>query len=211
MKFLSDMTIWSNLNAFGKNKIVKSAAIWLLIVPLFVKIMPLLKKLGIELSLPFSWVRFYFGALCFSIATFIYILRCPQIIQKFEGYEDYFKSGRGQDYLIKELGLLYKRPFTKAIDQTDLEKFIKDYGDGERKLLLKNENDIQKKLSSIRIKKEQLHEAFWNIRDKAETVEGFSRLVCAALFHVGFGLFIIITFESLISVLRVIFELPTDK
>jgi len=102
---------WSNLNRYGKSKILRTSYIWLIFIPLFAKIIYQIDKhipinlfgaqLTFNLELPFSWKLFFASSVFFSIAGFLYELFCPEIVRDYEKYSDLIDSGKGTNYLIQ--------------------------------------------------------------------------------------------------------------
>lgn len=78
---------WSTLGRFHAIKAVRTMYFWVLVVPIAAK---LLEHTGgqaticafsscvrLQLALPFSWIAFYFSAVCFALAEVVYLARCP--------------------------------------------------------------------------------------------------------------------------------------
>jgi hypothetical protein len=95
---------WLTLRKLGKNEIVKSAAIWAVIVPISAKFF---EKTGATLqltifdapislhfSLPFSWKILFFVALAFMLANLAYKFGCPPLLQETDSYRDFVEQKR---------------------------------------------------------------------------------------------------------------------
>ena len=101
---LERVTDWKVLKKFADIKLVKFSYIWIITVPVLAK---LLMKIGdvlpikigevtfnINLSLPFSWQMFFFSALSFSLAQFIFNLVCPEIVKDFKNQREFENDGK---------------------------------------------------------------------------------------------------------------------
>jgi hypothetical protein len=105
---------WSMLRHFGSNRLVRSANIWAIVVPVIAKFFDKVeeivtielfnKKFELHLSLPFSWKVFFFMAIIFLIANIIYSLFCPRLIKETASYSDFLEQKRSQN----ELSSYYK-------------------------------------------------------------------------------------------------------
>ena len=119
---------WEFISKYGKNTFVKNSYIYLIIVPFLAKLLSKLENplkiilSGIEykfdLSLPFSWILFYFAALAFTIGYIIFFIRAPNIIKENVNFSDFSDAKKNfnhlngylanmgiNDYYIEELGL----------------------------------------------------------------------------------------------------------
>ena len=102
---------WSNLNRYGKSKILRTSYVWLIIIPLIAKVIyqidkhiPVIffgKEITFTLSLPFSWKLFFVSSVLFSTAGLLYELFCPEIVRNYKKYSDLVDSGKGTNYLIQ--------------------------------------------------------------------------------------------------------------
>lgn len=114
------MMKWSSLNKLGQSRLLRSSWIWLVIVPVVSRAMASVQSpldfsrfvpgLRLDLTLPFSWHRFYISALLVAIAGGIYALRCPEIVKRFETYADFEADGRAIDYLNETIRKLCLYP-----------------------------------------------------------------------------------------------------
>lgn len=106
---------WKVLKKFADIKLVKFSYVWIIIVPVLAKllikvgdVLPI--KIGevtfnINLSLPFSWQMFFFAALFFSLAQFIFNLVCPEIVKDFENQREFENDGK----TVIQLGSYFKK------------------------------------------------------------------------------------------------------
>ena len=95
---------WSSQRSIANSKIVKSSAVWLVLVPLVAKILSSLDNV-IELTifngvfkfstaLPFSWQLLFFSASFFTVAGLIYSLFCPDIVKLYENFTQFDSDGK---------------------------------------------------------------------------------------------------------------------
>ncbi|MDM8540005.1 hypothetical protein QUF90_02855 [Desulfococcaceae bacterium HSG9] len=176
---------WSQLNSFGKSKILNSSYFWLFFVPIAAKLLVKVddisidlfySKLEICLELPFSWKLFYFSSICFSVASFIYNLKCPKLIKEFNDFNQYGITGRS--------GI-------------QLKEFIFQ--------IIKDENEIDNYLKYLN-EKTDVRNSFWNLREKADFMHSNYRKICALLYFSGFILFFIILCQNLLYVISASFK-----
>jgi len=99
---------WLKVADIGNSKAVKSMLIWMLITPVFAKLLGSVNTVSItfiqldnpiSLGLPFSWKVFFFCALSFTIANIIFSYKCPELIKKYKYYTD-FESRDNSLYLL---------------------------------------------------------------------------------------------------------------
>ena len=89
---------WSNLTKLGKNRIIQSSYVWLIVVPAVAKALEPLNMLGqdqtfdvfgttltLHVGLPFSWKVFYVSALFLSGSSLLYQIFCPRLIKDLDG------------------------------------------------------------------------------------------------------------------------------
>ncbi len=100
---------WIQLKNINKYKLINTMYIWLFIVPIVARLFEKVEHTAnitifeytfeAQLSLPFSWVIFYFSAIAFASANLIYQLRCPSIIKDNSDYSDFKQSHKGVEHL----------------------------------------------------------------------------------------------------------------
>ena len=110
--------LWSQLAKLNAIEFINTMYVWIFIVPILAK---LLENTGSEvrltifeytfeahLTLPFSWVAFYFSALAFAAANLVFQARCPRIIKEQSNYSEFKRSNRGIEHLdsyLPEIGM----------------------------------------------------------------------------------------------------------
>lgn len=110
---------WSSLGRLGESAILKSSYVWFFVVPIMARF---LMYVGPEvqfdlwgetrtftLSLPFTWTVFFYSAVAFSVAGFVYSVFCPEIIREHRYFSDLGVKGRGEQYIIRVLRNLARR------------------------------------------------------------------------------------------------------
>jgi hypothetical protein len=100
---------WSVVQKLSRNKLLASSYVWLIIVPIFAKLLAQVESpieltniaagLVIDLTLPFSWKVFYCAAVLFSVGGLVYSLSCPKLIQTVQSYGDFKQQGLNGFYL----------------------------------------------------------------------------------------------------------------
>jgi hypothetical protein len=138
-EIIDNFFTWCNIDLIGKTKFSKTSYIYLILIPVIVKLsksLPPLKVMvgevekEITISLPFSWYLFFFGALLIAFGTFLYYLFCPPFIKKYSDFGEFRNKGEADLFLIK-LGekhlkddddfknLLKQKPFLNQTEDYD--------------------------------------------------------------------------------------------
>lgn len=104
---------WSQLRRINHVRLINSMYIWLFIVPISARLLENIGEMAelvvfghtfsAQLTLPFSWVAFYFSALAFAAANSVYQIRCPSIIKEQSGYAEFRESKKGVEHLDRYL------------------------------------------------------------------------------------------------------------
>lgn len=104
---------WSSLRRLGNSRTLRSSYFWVAFVPIAAKVLYGMRETftfhfhGHEyafiVGLPFSWRIFYFAAVCFGGASFLYSLRCPRIIQDYNTFAEFDMRGKGSRELLQSL------------------------------------------------------------------------------------------------------------
>ena len=93
---------WETISSIQKSKLVKAVAIWFLFLPILVKFIEtesiqVYIPTGIEL--PFSWGFFYLSSTMFFLASILYFIKSPKIIQMYAGLDEYLEKNGSTQYL----------------------------------------------------------------------------------------------------------------
>jgi hypothetical protein len=107
---------WRNIDSIGKTRFSKSSYYFLILIPILVRLTEGLVSpfkfvfVGIEhevnLTVPFTWHMFFWGALSISIGTFLYYIFCPSFIKKYRNFGE-FKAKGEADIVLMNLGKKY--------------------------------------------------------------------------------------------------------
>ena len=202
MERLSLIPFWSALNRLGRNRLLRSSWVWLILVPVLAKF---LLKIGpeidiplwdftltITLALPFSLKMLYFTAVSFAIASFIYSSRCPPIVRDYDRFSDFREEGKGGPQLISALFPLVFRP-KLFINRTRQVLFVQSFLTKFDELSddCHAEDDQQstlyERLSGAQIPEEEQANAFWAVRDYADRSSPLARLLCGIFYLSAFA------------------------
>lgn len=95
---------WGSQRAFAKSGIVKTSAIWLIVVPLAAKTLSSLDDVidmtifgglvSVTTALPFAWQLLFIAAVCFTIAGIVFSVFCPEIIKKYNDFSQFESEGK---------------------------------------------------------------------------------------------------------------------
>lgn len=149
---------WGKLKSLGLSKTVHTSFIWLILVPLVLKLLSLMPAdshinvLGVkvaigDLSLPFSWKVFYCSALFFAIASLLFAIFCPHQIKHPDILKYWRESGREPLQINHDFIFILKKPksflWPLNLSALDLDVFyteylmMKDY-DSDKDFVLRN-------------------------------------------------------------------------
>lgn len=107
------MNKWSSINSLSQSKLVQSAGIWFVIVPIIAKLVegfdgeiPI--SLGervytLQLVLPFNWQLIFFSAFFFMIANVIYQANCREIVKRYKCFAEFKNDGNSRLQLNEQL------------------------------------------------------------------------------------------------------------
>ncbi|WP_213546774.1 hypothetical protein [Vannielia litorea] len=100
---------WSTIARMGGNRLVRSSYIWLIVVPLCVKLLADIPgtstvllfdgQVAMTLDLPFSWKAFYAAAVLFTLANLTFLAFCPALVREFRDFRAFRDRGHGVEYL----------------------------------------------------------------------------------------------------------------
>ena len=173
MSSLLKLITWDHVKSIGQIKILKTSYIFFLVLPIVAQFiqhvpaqitLPILDiNIDIPLSMPFSWIAFFWAACFASVGHFTYISACPTLIKQFVDFPSFEKSGRTGAYLNPCVASL-----SKVKNGGTVEEMI-------RAINSKYDQDIDaNKARSLLQKNEHIDaQFFYSIRDSA----GLSRPV----------------------------------
>lgn len=212
---------WSLLKTYGTSRILRSSYYWILIVPMAARALRNVRgpyhasvfnsQFTFELVLPFSWQMFYWSAVSVGIATLIYSVRCPELVQRYASFADFSEPGRGQrelfDLLRPLLGgsRVWRSNNWSMSPQNWLRRLLILGFRGDRQradkemAVVKREGQLSERvLDHVRIipAEDVLVRAFWSARGVAEWSYFWSRTLCASLYVLGFLLFLVVLLQN---------------
>lgn len=105
---------WELLSLFGKSRLIKTSYIWFILIPILAKSIEKFKALvstgtfsnewiiflNSILALPFEWKYLYYSSVFFALATVLYAIFCPKLLQKFSNWSEAESEGCGVDTLV---------------------------------------------------------------------------------------------------------------
>jgi hypothetical protein len=108
-----NLPTWVDLRKLGNNKIVRSASVWTIVVPITAKLLEsvtdviditiLSHPFTFHLSLPFSWKIMFMTALAFMLANLLYEFFCPKLLKETSNYLDFSDQKRSAGELLQLL------------------------------------------------------------------------------------------------------------
>lgn len=170
---MGDFALWSALRRAGQSRFLKTAYIWLFVVPVAARILqaaPATVRLvwpgefDLQLALPFSWRCFYWSALFVAAADFVFWLRCPSIVKDHLDKESFVRAGK-QDFHV----VTYQQEIRPSYDPEPEDEPPEDI-------------------------------TFWSVHHEADRIRRRSRFACAMLYLVGFALFLVVAGQNLLFV-----------
>lgn len=237
--WFSNRMDWRLIRAFGNSRIVKTSYVWLFVVPMAARALATIPdsltfsvfgaEIPINVGLPFRWKLFYFMALAFATAQFLYWLNCPSMIRRYRDFKEYRERKAGTLHLT---GRFHKMQC--AIDKGNWKaqfvwenyaataRSLKDApGIDERLRLatrldefLRMKNDPKIDLSDLEVganyvsymaqDERALHDLFECVQKYEATRAPVAFWIVASLFTVGVGFFVLIAWQSCWAVIRVL-------
>jgi hypothetical protein len=198
------------LSKLGQNRVIRSSYFWFIFVPIAARFVqqinePLQRFLfgpqhqTIWFDVPFSWFYFFFAAVLFAIATFLYSVSCPEIIQRYSSPIDYYRAGYGTlrllDYFNRlprtvQSGLFSNltNEVDKALGRTNFDRVVTEEPSDE--LLL----DLRERM--WRIRREELGEIFELLYNRFDVSQPVLRTTITLIYYAGFVLMARVMFES---------------
>jgi hypothetical protein len=135
---LFDVVHWQQLRGLGNSRAVRNSYLWLVFVPIAAHLASKLPDelhvafaghdLRLPLGLPFSWKVFYAGAVCFSLASFLFQWKCPKIIKEFGNFKE-FETAGGSSKLLTDYFYDAVNAFAAHNDAKEVaESFFRQWG-----------------------------------------------------------------------------------
>lgn len=115
-----NLPTWVDLRKIGSNKTIRSASVWIVVVPIAAKLLDKVEDVvcitilshpfTFHLSLPFSWNVLFMTGLAFMLANLIYEMYCPRLIKETTNYRDFSDQKRSAGELHQLLTAHVKTP-----------------------------------------------------------------------------------------------------
>ena len=195
---------WESLKMFGSNKLFQSSYFWLFFVPVIARLLKNIpetitvpiwaEKLTIPLTLPFSWKIFFFSSIFFSLASFIYSLRCPAIIKNYRTLDDFKAEGRTARQVV---GMYRKCLYSRRYSPDLIDEITSSF---ERKHCNSN---LLKHVAHDSWEK-YFPDLFHAARDRVDCFSPKLRGVCAGCYFVGFILLGLVAGQNIMFVINAI-------
>ena len=181
---------WSQLNALGESRVLRSSYIWLVLVPVAAKLIAVLPEefdafgasIRMDFELPFSWTLFYFSSVAFAAASLLYAMRCPSVVKFHRHAADFAAKGKSFDHLVA---------------------FASELGAPLREKLIKRINSDR-----IHARPEAtptvIYKLFWTVHAKADSRRMQPRALCCGLYVLGFVLIGVVMVQNLLYVIEAV-------
>lgn len=210
---------WSSLHSLGASRLLQTSYLWFLLVPILVKAKTNIESRGgvtvgghqinFHFDLPFSWELFFYGAVFASLAHLIYLWKCPNIIKHFPSYSDFVEQGREKEQVRKEFELLLLKQGDN-IRALDLKRNVEEYikfcvalsPEQTTEEILETPWLAVRIVSSREIKPDKVSEAFWFVRNFAETMNKPYKLLCFWSYAIALILILSVALQNIWFVIR---------
>lgn len=240
LKQINELISWGNLASLENNKFVQRALVFLFIIPMVAKFLskidnPVKLKINdylltLDISLPFSWIAFYFSALAFTISILIFRFLAPKIIREYSDLGSKVNEGKIWTNLV-----IYLQDLGITDEYLEKHHLKRDEFKGQMGFVNASDKLIQQKGYSVKKSKEVLKRAdilvsFYNqltnkdeegeVKDWATKQEGFirsqfwtiyhyanktklwPRILCTAFYLIGFGLIVYVIGQNMVYVIQ---------
>jgi len=211
---------WPALRDLATTKAVRSSFFWFGLVAVSAKALSKVNdtltfnifgaSIEVQLGLPFSWQCFFFSALFFGLAHFVYAVACPEFVKRFDSFSQ-FKQLSDSDFEIKRAfqRSMHNDPllldFPGADETTHLESFALFFAkcDGP---IDPNTFIVNEKIDIIPARRA---DAFALVYHSTSYCRAFWRLLCASFYGLGGVLLLIVISQSVWFALKVLFGYAT--
>lgn len=202
------MIQWSNIRFLGNSKLVKQNYIWIFLVPILFKLLSSSEtpiqfiNINIFTVLPFSWTLLYYSALAFALGNLLYLIFCPQIIQRYSDYSEFRAAGYCMTHLNKFINELFNNG--KSIRELLINKLTslsdktppKEIDDGKTSVIEIKEND-----KAYNINNTFESDLFWYAYEKSDEIKKIPLILSNICFLAGFVCLAIIFLKNLALVI----------
>lgn len=170
--------------------------IWIFLVPVIARLFEQVGESAIltifnytfeaQLTLPFSWVIFYFSAIFFAVANILFQIRCPQIVKDHSGYSDFAQSNKGVQHLDGYL-------FQAGMNWEGLRQEL-----AQQDFYFEEIAEVTNSGSDDNL----LRKMFWVIYNRAEKIRKTSKAITFSFYIIGFFLISIVVMQNVVFVIR---------
>jgi hypothetical protein len=198
---------WSDLRRIGRSRLLRSSYVWLFVVPIAAKALSAASDLAsfsllgqeftLALELPFSWKVFYFSAVAFSIASFIYSVWCPSIVRNFEHYMAFLQQGRDINYFARYEGR-YKK-VDELLSKFDELESVSPFSKLSEHM---SGPSLERMETRERVARQVTQELFWTARASEDGQSRWAFGFCAFFYIAGSGLILWVLGENLFYVIQ---------
>ena len=194
---------WSTLERAGNSRVLRTSYFWFLFVPIVARALgfvehlriPLLAQFVQSFSLPFSWQMFYFSAAALAAASFIFAMRCPDIVKDYRSFPQYVADGKTIRQSLQTLvDLLFSEDPTQAEQQ--IHDFLTSFYEFDPPKQI-----VVWQLLNAKFREGDAPDIFWHVRSYAATVRPMSRAASSLLYVIGFALAAVVLAQSFWSVI----------
>lgn len=197
---------WDDLRKFSETKFVNSMFMWIFVVPVLAKVFERLEdktftfvfygqEIPLTLSLPFSWVLFYFCALSLAFGNAILIWKCPKLIKEHLTFSSFKNDGKTIDALEQ---------YSKDVKYPWIVESVKIQSEVEKKKTLSAFDHTYTGEQTRNIDSADPVHYFWPVFHVSNESKVWSRRICAFLFFLGALLFFGVLVQNLISVIELL-------
>jgi len=206
----SGIAPWTALNKIGRLRILKTSYFWLFAVPFLAKLLARVpheihmpfrpQPIPIVVGLPFSWQMFYFSAVAFAIASFVFSARCPIVIRDYDRLGDFLDEGRGGRQIVQSLLRITNRPgigISREEAEGVLGRFVRRFAENAEQ-----STQYREILYGMTIAPDQVGDAFWFVRGFADGTSPLARALCSMFYSVGFLFLGVVAAQNFFYVLQ---------
>jgi len=157
------------------------------------------------LVLPFSWTFLYFSALSFALGNLIYLIFCPQIIQRFSDYSEYKSSGyymahlnKYTNHLFNDIDVNKREVLLCELNSLSDETNSQDIDEDKIAVI-----EIKESRNAYNIKKTFENNLFWLVYDSSDELKNAPLILSSVFFLIGFLLLGCIFYKNFIFVMSI--------
>lgn len=141
---------------------------------------------------------FFFAALFFSVATFLYSVACPEIIRRYPTPIAYYQAGNGVFKLIDFFNRLPQQ-VQKGVFQNLSSEITKALGTFDFETIEEpsDEDLITLRERMWRVPREEMNDIFALLYNRFDTSQQWLHSIITILYYAGFALALFVTWQSI--------------